>query len=314
MPTLHFLLYLLVCAAAWVLRLSYLGWFGPYFLLCTVSLPLFLALLSLPSMLSARLEAQTREYTVRGERTALRLRVSFPRLLLPCRVRVWVTVENRFAGESCRFREDIFEQPEGELALPLPTGLCGQLRCRITRWECRDLLGLFKIRRRCPEAQLCTVLPPAVGPETPLDLDAALDAAAVLKPKYGGGYSEEHELREYRPGDAANSIHWKLSSKTDSLIVREALERENDQIFLLLSRVGAKDRGLELLRWLSDELCRRELPHILVADRLYPVANEQSALDAFCSLLSSPLAEPVRFDATRARCVFSISDGEVRIG
>ena len=294
MPTLHFLLYLLVCAAAWVLRLSYLGWFGPYFLLCTVSLPLFLALLSLPSMLSARLEVQTREYTVRGERTALRLRVSFPRLLLPCRVRVWVTVENRFAGESCRYREEIFEQPEGELALPLPTGLCGQLRC--------------------PEAQLCTVLPPDVGPETTLDLDAALDAAAVLKPKYGGGYSEEHELREYRPGDAANSIHWKLSSKTDSLIVREALERENDQIFLLLSRVGAKDRGLELLRWLSDELCRRELPHVLVADRLYPVANEQSALDAFRSLLSSPLAEPVRFDATRARCVFSISDGEVRIG
>ena len=143
------------------------------------------------------------------------------------------------------------------------------------------------------------------------DLDSVLETAPVLSPKYGGGYSEEHELREYRPGDAGNSIHWKLSSKTDELIVREALERENDRIFLVLSRVGAGDRGLEVLFWLSSELCRRELSHTIVADRLYEVANESDAVEAMCALLASPIGEPRRFDASMARCIFRISSGEV---
>ena len=195
----------------------------------------------------------------------------------------------------------------------MPTGLCGQLRCRVARLECRDILGMFRIGRKAPEEQICTVLPVPKAPDAMPDLDAALDSSPVLRPKYGGGYSEEHELREYRPGDPANAIHWKLSSKTDSLIVREALERENDQIYVVLSRVGVGDRGLETLCWLSGELCRRELPHRILADRSYPVGNEQEATEALCALLSAPLGEVLRFDAAAARCVLRVVDGEVQL-
>ena len=135
----------------------------------------------------------------------------------------------------------------------------------------------------------------------------------MLKPKYGGGFSEEHDLREYRPGDTVNSIHWKLSSKTDKVIVREPLENANKDVFLVLSRIGKEDRGLEILYWLSLELCQREIPHILVADTLYEVNGESDTVDALSAMLAKPMDKPCPYDATHARCVFVISDGEVKL-
>ena len=52
-----------------------------------------------------------------------------------------------------------------------------------------------------------------------------------MKPK-PQGFSEEHELRPYREGDAINLIHWKLSSKYDEPIVREPQELVRKDIVL----------------------------------------------------------------------------------
>ena len=139
-----------------------------------------------------------------------------------------------------------------------------------------------------------------------------MEWSSILKPKYGGGFAEDHDLRPYRPGDTANSIHWKLSSKLDEPIVREPLIPENSTIFIVLSRVGEGDRGLEVLRWLSRKLTELDEPHVIVADSLYPVGNEEETDDAVASILSWPLREPCGFDANGARCIFTISAGEVR--
>ncbi len=313
MPTPAFLLYLLAIAGAWLLHLSYLGWFETYFLCCAIAVPLFLSLLSLPAMLSLKAKTMLKKTVTKGKEEYLLVALSLSPILPPCRVIVTAETVNRFTGEVQRCRLDTADPASEPLAFRLPTVKCGQLNCRILRIECRDLLGLFRIRRRTPEETFCTVLPSPAAPDAAPDLDASTETQPVLKPKYGGGYAEEHELREYRPGDSVVSIHWKLSSKMDELIVREALERENAHIFVVLSRVGADDRGLEVLYWLCCELCRRELPLCIVADRIYPVGNENEATEALCALLAAPLSEPARFDASMARCVFRVVDGEVRL-
>ena len=91
------------------------------------------------------------------------------------------------------------------------------------------------------------------------------------------------------------------------------MARENDRIYIVLSRVGENDHGLEVLFWLSSELCRRELAHWIVSDRFYPVANESETVESLCALLSSPLGSAQRFEASRARCVFRITDGEISL-
>ena len=115
------------------------------------------------------------------------------------------------------------------------------------------------------------------------------------------------------PGDTLSSIHWKLSSKTDKLIVREALIPENSDIFLVLQNDAEVEAGLGILRWLSDELCRRELPHFIVSGSLSPVSNEQDCLQVLYDILSSPPSAPCSFDASKKRCVLTVSSGEVHV-
>ena len=94
--------------------------------------------------------------------------------------------------------------------------------------------------------------------------------------------------------------------------MREALVPENSTVYIVLSRVGEKDRGLEVLRWLSRALLEREVSHVIVSESLYPVGNEDETDDAIASILSWPIREPCGFDASGARCIFTVSAGEVR--
>ena len=311
MPTVSFFFYLLALGAAWVFRLSYRGWFGLFLPLAMIGVPILILALSLPAMLSARMSAETQTYVTRGSKGELLLHFSAGNFFPVGSAKVLVTVENRFAGETYKIPVVYHSLSSGTQRVPLPTELCGQLLIRVQRGECRDMMGFFRLRRKSPDPLVCTVLPPAMAPEQPVDLEAALRTVTRLKPKYGGGFSEEHDLRDYRPGDMSNSIHWKLSSKADKLIVREALEQENKDIFLVLGRVGEHDRGLEVLYWLSLELCRRELPHRIVANTLYTVGNESESAAALSGILAFPLDKPCGYDASTARSVFVVSSGEV---
>ena len=59
-------------------------------------------------------------------------------------------------------------------------------------------------------------------------------------------------------------IHWKLSAKTDSLIVREPIEPVRGQAVLSFDLAGTRDavdRTLGLLQWMSGWLLSQELSH-----------------------------------------------------
>ena len=74
MPTFHFFLYLALLAGAYVFKLAYIGWFGPYLMGALCLLPPLLLLLSLPSMLSLRAEisaVKAEENRLKDRRTRL---------------------------------------------------------------------------------------------------------------------------------------------------------------------------------------------------------------------------------------------------
>lgn len=107
---------------------------------------------------------------------------------------------------------------------------CGPADLPCHRARVYDALGLVGLPLQLPTA--CSI---AVEPE-PLE-PAELPNLSQFQyrsyhPKPGGGFSEIHDLREYRPGDSLHEIHWKLSAKTDKLIVREAEEPDRGLIVL----------------------------------------------------------------------------------
>lgn len=84
------------------------------------------------------------------------------------------------------------------------------------------------------------------------------------RPKPGGGFAEEHELRDYRPGDSLREVHWKLSAKTDTLMIREAQEPITGRALLTLDLYGTPeelDSTLSQLAWLSRWLTEHGAVH-----------------------------------------------------
>ena len=311
MPVFRILLWLLLAGAAWLFRVSYIGWLGPWLLAVVLIVPPAMLLCSLPSILRLQIVLHANARVVKNTDAALRIEFVHRGPLPVHSVTIHLEIRNRYTGEV-KLENFLFRNVESSISeIPLPTEQCGVLQCRILRYEVNDALGLFSLRRQNDAGASCCVLPEALPCSNALDLENASQPASRLVPKYGGGFAEEHDLRVYRPGDPPNSIHWKLSSKTEDLIVREALVPEARTIYVVLALCGENDVGLGVLRWLSAELLRREEPHVIVADSLYSVGSEEESDAALANLLSRPMGELCYFDETSARRIYTVKGSEV---
>ena len=147
------------------------------------------------------------------------------------------------------------------------------------------------------DKKLLLVRPVPVALEDPPDMSRYLVNA--WKPKPGGGYSENHELRLYRPGDNLHQVHWKLSAKTGKMILREPMEaiRGLSKVTLLLRGTpGELDQKLGKLCWVSLYLLQKEVPHQIqcltgrgMVD--LDVSGQEDVLAALDVLLKAPVAE-----------------------
>ena len=110
-----------------------------------------------------------------------------------------------------------------------------------------------------------------------------------------GYFDYLQELREYRPGDPMRTVHWKVSAKTDDLIVREPQEALNRRALVSYTMSAERDdadRTLDSLAWVSSELLRMEIPHTAFGRHNGDAARIEcgSDLDAlFHRLLAEPL-------------------------
>lgn len=95
---------------------------------------------------------------------------------------------------------------------------CGQLDIVCKNGKVYDMLGIFFLPIRIKKRSFVRVLPKQQKPK--IIPDSSNFTVTGYKPKPVGN-SEIYELREYRHGDSLRNVHWKLSSKSDGLIVKE---------------------------------------------------------------------------------------------
>ncbi|MBR7009677.1 MAG: DUF58 domain-containing protein [Oscillospiraceae bacterium] len=224
-------------------------WVSWLLLLLTVFLPILSLLLSLPAMFSCRLTASMPDTVQQGEQAALHLQLRAWRLLPLPEVQIRLNLRTRDQEKDLRYLSRL-SRAEGVLALD--TGNCGFLAAEFHRGLVYDALGLFRIPMRLPKLAPMAILPPARQPVPMPLLDQFLQQQ--MKPKPGGGAAETYDNRAYRPGDPVKDIHWKLSLKTDTLVVREPLEPVKRRVILAIhTPYGPEDRAVFLgnFRWLS---------------------------------------------------------------
>ena len=240
------------------------------------------------SLLRTRLRMDAPALLTRNEAAYVTLRAGNGFLPQPlCRFRLTITAV--MTGERRSLRQST--QSQGSWYVPLDTSHAGAYLCQVEKARVYDYLGLFRLPVRAP-APVETVIRPV--PREPARLPNLRHfLVRQLKPKPGGGFSEEHELRDYRPGDSMREIHWKLSVKTDRTIVREAQEPVRGLTLLtfdLRGTPGRVDATLEELLWLSQWLLDHDTPHqILWID------------PTDCETATAPIEAPADLEALLSR-------------
>lgn len=280
----RWIIYLAALCGLIIFYWSYQEWFSWLALIGVLCFPVVVLVMSLPAMLLFRLKTEIPTSIPVGQECAVRCTV---KCLLPappysCRIRV----KNALTGETVVLKE-------GQM---LPTGHCGQLLCRPERARVYDYLGLFHLGIHKKTSATVMVRPRPVQIRNLPQLERYM--AAAWRPKAGGGYAENHELRLYRPGDSLNQIHWKLSAKTGKYIIREPQEPEKRNLLLNLELRGTPEelnRMLGRFLWLSEYLLERGLHHKVRALTgsgilCLPVTSRQELENALDALLCAPKA------------------------
>ena len=234
------ILYAVLVGAAVLFQIFFRFYLSTFVLVLILVLPILSLLLALPGWMGsmASVVPQAPLITVGGSARfgVLLYHSSFLPLIRP-RIRLRWT--NQLTGESGESKITVTARKPAELTVA--ANHCGRLVCQVEKAVCCDLLGLFPLPVRKGPERAVLILPAQLELEGKDELAAGENAGTVLRPRPGGGPGEDYDLREYRVGDPLRSVHWKLSSKKDELVVRETLEPQQAAIVVTYDHFGPSE-------------------------------------------------------------------------
>ena len=183
--------------------------------------------------------------------------------------------ENLLTGEQFQMRLGMSVPAHGisEQEIEFTSRHCGKLRLTLSALDVYDPFGLFC--RALPESEETVIL---YQPDTfQIDTEImygeslSLDSDMFSMTKPGSDSSEVFAIREYRPGDRIRQIHWKLSEKLDTIMVKEyGLPIQNTILLVLETGVipgeawldpACMDAAAESLFSLSASLLEKQTVH-----------------------------------------------------
>ena len=175
--------------------------------------------------------------------------------------KIWVTqkllvnmkMENRMFGKSDREQISLlFSSKQKKYHLEIPMKCCGQINFVAESVQVQDLLHLFCVNIPDTAKTNCICYPRRMNlqVEQSKKITGTPKNEGIMQNRKGNDPSEMFDIREYVPGDDVRSIHWKLSSKTDSLIIREPSNPSHYRVAVLA------DYGIE--QWETEDREEKE--------------------------------------------------------
>lgn len=295
----RWLFYLAVLLGSIIFWVAHQGWVARLLMTVMFWLPWFSLAISLVPMLRSQPVLICPQHLKIGDMEPLNL-ILTGRIALPYRYKF--EVRHSLQDDTCAVAS----------GTTLPSSHCGELLVTCQKIDVFDLLGLFRIRRKLPPKSVL-VYPERLPMDVTRELEKAL--AHSWKPKPGGGFAENHEMRLFRPGDGLNQIHWKLTAKTGKLTIRQPMIPNHDKILVHVTLGGAPDqldRKMGRILWLGEHFLELGLNFELQAQHAAGTASFFVSCDAdfeaaFRQLLRcSPVEEQGSRDTQMAPWYFHI--------
>lgn len=284
--------------------------FGRPFLLGTLILmlvlPLLLAVLLKTDAGKLQVKLSVRSGGKAGKELPAEWRISSKsRLFATGRLLIEMKVCNRMFGTEERKRI-LLESVESENCYPLRMRmpLCGEITIQCERIRIYDLLGLFYAEIAPFREMRTTIYPEQVSVELELEnqREGAFSEDGIMQNRKGNDPSEMYDIREYVPGDDVRTIHWKLSSKTEGLILRQPSAAMHYQIALMPDLHGDQtitdaewNRAVAVLTAAGEYLLRSGVPFcMLVPENASLAVSEIRSRRGFREALSRWMGSPVQ--------------------
>ena len=294
------LLYLASWAGCLAFFVAYRGWMAWLFLTALTFLPWLSLLLSVFAMVTLRPTLRCPQRITREE--ALR-----PQMQLGCRVPI-PPVRWKFRVDHGYWNQKRIYPSNKEIPAPH----CGVFRVQVVRRWIYDYMGLLRIPMKKQPEQLVQIWPtPIVVPDLP-GLRRYLHGA--WRPKPGGGFAENYDLRLYRPGDDLRQIHWKLAAKTGKLVLREPIIPIRGKMVLTMilgDTMDVVDEKLGKLLYVSRFLLEKELAHEIhclcdTGIQVFAVSTPQELDKAMEQILLLPVTQQKQMPAVKAAWQYRI--------
>lgn len=211
-----------------------------------LALPAFSLVLLFVARNRVTVSFQARESCIRGGALELVMKVRLaPRMLAGC-VRVAAEIENTTFGKITRkvfvFR-DLSFSPH---LYRYESADSGRISIRLASVRLVDIFGLFAVEVKSTafaESLVSPKLYEDILVRMSADMRNTLSGATPLLQK-GNDNTETYCIRDYAGGDSLNSVHWKLSSKFDSLKVKE-FGSTDDRTTLILVDMSRDKYGVK---------------------------------------------------------------------
>lgn len=223
----NILVYLFILAAAFVFSVVYYAWFSWFLLLAVICIPVVSLVVSLPFMIMTALrglQCFCDDTADNFQSLNIGVRARNEKAVFCPFLRIKFKTVNTFAAR----RRTVVLKYGGVINKPVVVRCnalsqnCGCVDIKANYGRVYDFTGIFFLPVRLKFSSTAVIMP---IPEKPQLLpDEQSTVILGYKPKPVGSFSDYYELREYRGGDSLKSIHWKLSSKYDDLIVKAPSE------------------------------------------------------------------------------------------
>lgn len=269
------LLYLALTVVSAAFFLFYRGILSFILLLVLLAVPLLLLLLVIAMRLSLRVHCDCDQVAVYpGQKAHISLTVA-NRFIFPItQITVYIRCQNTFFEKPDKLELNLFASPfsEGTHDIEIGSQHTGNVEITIHKIRVCDYFGVFSLPMGLKKKYSITFLPKSVGLDVGVNqnIHSLSETNVYSKHKPGDDPSEVFAIRDYVPGDKPNHIHWKLSTKQDSLIVKDYSLPISKSVMLLpelcihsVEDAYLADTVFEIVTSLSHCFIENEIQHSL---------------------------------------------------
>lgn len=185
---------------------------------------------------------------------------------------------------------------ENKITVPLTSGESGYITAGNPRIIIEEMFGILSTKGSYDVSEKYMVMPSMVDVGEVDDIISVSDDSEELLTEKGEDTSEIADIREYIPGDRMQRIHWKLTMKTEEMMVKEYAKNYDIQFCVVLDfAYGPDDNNIDellddtysLLEMLSNDneqfvFCHINSEHNGLMSHV--IRSEVDIIDAFSEL------------------------------